>query len=60
MIPNPKYCRKDCICWRCKHKVKGYCCAEIPHHNLDRPEDKLGQHCPDFTPIRVQSTGLDK
>lgn len=60
MIPNPDLCQRDCICWRCKNNTKGYCCAELPHHNLDCPEDKLGQHCPDFEPIQVQTSGLNK
>lgn len=60
MIPNTKYCRQECICWRCKHKVKGYCCAETKHHILGCPEEKTGQSCPDFTPIQVHTSGLNK
>ena len=63
MIPNPKLCPPDCICWKCKNQLNQlkhiYCCS-LTHHNLDCPEDKLGQHCPDFTPIQVQTSGLNK
>lgn len=59
MIPNPKLCSPDCICWKCAyHETYDYCCTHTKC-NIDCPEDGA-QKCPKFTPIHVQTSGLNK
>nr|DAL37901.1 MAG TPA_asm: hypothetical protein [Caudoviricetes sp.] len=60
MIPSARYCDYKCICWKCAEQLKHVYCCNLTHHNLDCPEDKLSQSCPDFTPIQVQTSGLNK
>nr|DAM81301.1 MAG TPA: hypothetical protein [Caudoviricetes sp.] len=60
MIPSAKYCDYKCICWKCAEQLHHAYCCNLTHHNLDCPEMGTKQFCPDFTPIQVQSTGLDK
>ena len=59
MIPNPKLCPPECICWKCAfHKMYEYCCTHTKC-NIYCPEDGA-QKCPKFTPIQVQTSGLNK
>nr|DAO03971.1 MAG TPA: hypothetical protein [Caudoviricetes sp.] len=48
------------MCWRCAWHEVYECCCNDTAHNLDCPEMNLGQSCPDFTPIQVQTSGLNK
>ena len=60
VIPNARYCNYKCICWKCETRLHNSYCCNLTHHNLDCPEDNLGQSCPDFKPIQVQMSGLNK
>lgn len=60
VIPNTKLCPSECICWKCMyHEIYDYCCSDTKC-NVDCPEDGLGQKCPKFQPIHVQTSGLNK
>lgn len=61
MTPNPKYCQKECICWRCKNRTGDNCCyEEYGTYQIVCPEFTKFQKCPKFQPIHVQASGLNK